>query len=135
MVRRTVSIQNIKTYLLAETRLNKPSRGVSRCKTVFLAKKLSKYRHKPPKCRVRGTTKKPEKTQLIIQPEKPLTFMFKRVSKTQSQEKVGHNQVKKSRTPDCEPFEGQNDLFLTIFGQNQANQRMERNQKFQLPLY
>ena len=28
-----------------------------------------------------------------------------------------------------ESFETQNDLFLTIFGQNQANLRMARNQK------
>ena len=37
--------------------------------------------------------------------------------------------------PNFEPFEAQNDLFLTIFGQNQANLRMIKNQKFQLQLY
>ena len=37
--------------------------------------------------------------------------------------------------PNFEPFEAQNDLFLTISGQNQANLRMTRNQQFQLQLY
>ena len=37
---------------------NKPSRGVSRLPTVFLAKKLSKYRLKPPKYILRRETKK-----------------------------------------------------------------------------
>ena len=34
--------------------------------------------------------------------------------------------------PNFEQFEAQNDLFLTIFGQNQTNFRMTRIQKFQL---
>ena len=42
---------------------------------------------------------------------------------------------KSSINPYFEPFEAQNDLFLTIFGQNQANLRMVRNQKFKLQLY
>ena len=47
--------------------------------------------------------------------------------------KVGHNQAQKnSKNPNVEPVEAQNDLFLTMFGQNQANLRMERYQKFQI---
>ena len=42
--------------------MNKPSCGVSRLPTVFLAKKLSKYRLKQPKYIVLGTPKKPDKT-------------------------------------------------------------------------
>ena len=53
--------------------------------------------------------------------------------------KLGHNldiiRQKSSINPNFEPFEAPNDLFLTIFGQNQANLRMVRNQKFQLQLY
>ena len=37
--------------------------------------------------------------------------------------------------PNFEQFEAQNDLFLTIFAQNQTNFRMTRIQKFQLQLY
>ena len=44
-------------------------------------------------------------------------------------------QKKRLRNPNFEPFEAQNDLFVTIFGQNQANLRMERNQKFQIQSY
>ena len=36
---------------------------VSRLRTVFLAKKLSKYILKPPKCRIGGTPENPEKAQ------------------------------------------------------------------------
>ena len=43
------------------TDLNKPSRGVSRLPTVFIPRKLSKYRLKPPKD-VLGNLKKPDKT-------------------------------------------------------------------------
>ena len=46
-----------------KTKCNKPSCGVSRLPTFYLAKKLSKYRLKPPKCRDRGPLKKPEKRQ------------------------------------------------------------------------
>ena len=42
--------------------LNKPSRGVSRLPTVFIPRKLSKYRLKPPKDIVLGNPKKPDKT-------------------------------------------------------------------------
>ena len=40
---------------------NKPSHGVSRLPTVFLAKKLSKYILKQPKYIVLGPPKKPDK--------------------------------------------------------------------------
>ena len=40
-----------------------------------------------------------------------------------------------SNWPNFEQFEAPNDLFLTVFVQNQANLRMLRNQKFQLQLY
>ena len=43
--------------------MNKPSPGVSRLPIIFQAKKLSKYRLKPPKFRVQGTPKKQEKAQ------------------------------------------------------------------------
>ena len=59
--------------------------------------------------------------------------------RTNATPKVSNDQLverpKSSRNPDFEPFEAKNDLFLTIFGQNQANLRMARNQKFQLQLY
>ena len=42
--------------------INKPSRGVSRLPTVFLPRKLSKYRLKPPKDILLGNPKKPDKT-------------------------------------------------------------------------
>ena len=48
--------------LFRETKNNKPSRGVSRLPTVFLQRKLSKYRLKRPKYIVLGNPKKPEKT-------------------------------------------------------------------------
>ena len=46
---------------IPESNNNKPSRGVSRLPTVFLTKKLSKYRLKRPKYIVLGTPKKPDK--------------------------------------------------------------------------
>ena len=37
--------------------------------------------------------------------------------------------------PNFEQFEAQNDLFLTIFGQNQTNFRMTKNQKISTSKY
>ena len=39
---------------------------------------------------------------------------------------------KGSKNPIFEPFEDTNYIFLTFLGQNQANLRIARNQKFQL---
>ena len=44
--------------------------------------------------------------------------------------KLRHIHAKSWINTNFEPFEAQSDLFLTIFGQNQANLRMVRNQKF-----
>ena len=53
---------------------NKPSCRVSPLPTIFLAKKLSKFRLKPPKCRVRGIPEKPEKTKKQILPRETTNF-------------------------------------------------------------
>ena len=49
--------------------------------------------------------------------------------------KLRHNHAKSWINTNFEPFDAQNYLFLNIFGQNQANLRMVRNQKLQLQLY
>ena len=45
-------------------------------------------------------------------------------------DKVGHILAKSSINLNFESFDVQNDLFSTIFGQNQANLRMARTQNF-----
>ena len=42
---------------------NKPSSKVSRLPTVFLTKELSKYRFKPPKCRVPAPLKSQKRSK------------------------------------------------------------------------
>ena len=48
---------------------NKPSCGLSKLPNIFLAKKLSKYRLKPPKCKTLGTPKNPEDTRMNLPTE------------------------------------------------------------------
>ena len=63
VVRRTVSIQNIKTYKTTEARLKTTSRLAV---WPFFFKKLSEYRLKPPKYIVRGPLKSQTRHQEMV---------------------------------------------------------------------
>ena len=67
-------------------------------------------------------------------PRATTNFYFQEYRDITLNTKLGKNRAY-SINPILQSFEAQNDLFFYIFGQNQANLRMARNQKFQLQLY
>ena len=102
------------------------------------SQKLSKYRLKTPKCRVRGTPKSQknaimnlprETTNLYVQEYRDITLNTKLgKSRTYIGKQVSENLI-------LSHLRQKITYFWIFFGQNHANLRMARNQKFQLQQY